>query len=339
MARATAAALAEEAGADLVTVVGRDLDAAANVAAIGSFIATAVGSRRHFASSASDDVAMNVRALGADLVVLLASHQSPWEGLVRPSAWTTAMAECGVALTLPLQASLAVNVGAAAAGSGAAFINGCLPDVVNPLLAAAGVPVLTGVGNAGVLALAAATSIGVPQASVRVLAHHIHLRSKMPPCCEALIWTSDGVQVDTTTALRSLRSIPRRLRNTITGRVCAQVVNALAVGKVLDTAAPGPLGLPGGYSIRIQGGAVRPTPPPGWALDDCIDMNQQWSRADGVSVENRFVTVSAHIRPVIASIAPHLADGFNVKDLDRIVTDLIHIRTELRQRTEDACHA
>ncbi|WP_109509638.1 potassium transporter TrkA [Nocardioides speluncae] len=330
LALETACALADLPGESSVTVVGRDADAAAGVATVASVRARAAGSPRGFTGAAGSDLAAVVESIAPDVVVLLASRQSPWEGQDLPSAWTDAMADCGVALTLPLQATLAVEVGRAAARSGAGFVNGCLPDLVNPLLAALGVPVLTGVGNAGVLALAAATELGVPPESLRVLAHHLHIGPAGPD--EALIWTADGQPVDAAAALAPLRAVPRRLRNAITGRVSAQVVAALADGTPLDTAAPGPLGLPGGYPVRIRDGAVEPVPPPGWTLERCVAANEAWSRADGVVVADGSVVISDHVRPSLKSVAAYLADGFSVADLDRAVAELARTRDHLRQQ-------
>lgn len=330
LALETACALADLPGESSVMMVGRDADAAAGVATVAAIRARAAGSRRRFLSAAGPDLAAVVETLEPDVVVLLASRQSPWEGQDRPSAWADAMADCGVALTLPLQATLAVEVGMAAARSQARFVNGCLPDLVNPLLAALGVPVLTGVGNAGVLALAAATELGVPPESLRVLAHHLHIGPAGAD--EALIWSADGTPVDAAAALAPLRAVPRRLRNAITGRVSAQVVDAIAESTPLDAAVPGPMGLAGGYPVRIRDGGVEPVPPPGWTLERCVAANEAWSRADGVLVADGAVVVSDHVRPALKNVAGDLADGFEVADLDRVVAELDRLRHQLRQQ-------
>jgi hypothetical protein len=333
LALETVCALAGIQGEGLVSVVARSSQSANRVAKIGSLRAWAAGSRRRFVGAGLADLSQSVEDLAADVVVLMASLQSPWEADDRPSAWTDAMLRCGVALTLPLQASLALEVGASVARTGGLFVNACLPDLVNPLLVAAEVPVLTGVGNVGVLALGAAEALGAPLASLSVLGHHVHLDRPADNVSEALVWTADAAPVDAAAALTAIRGVPRRLRNRLTGLVSAQVVAALADALPLDTSVPGPHGLPGGYPVRIRDRMVDPVPPPGWSLERCVAINDEWSRADGVRVLNRSVVISEHVRPALALVAPWLAAGFDVRDTDHVVADLLRTRREFRKES------
>jgi hypothetical protein len=333
LALETVCALAGMQGEGLVSVVARSSQSANRVAKIGSLRAWAVGSRRRFVGTGRADLPQAVEDLAADVVVLMASLQSPWEAHDRPSAWTDAMTRCGVALTLPLQASLALEVGTAVARTGGLFVNACLPDLVNPLLAAAEVPVFTGVGNAGVLALGAAEALGVPPATLSVLGHHVHLDRPADEVGEALVWTADGARVDAGLALAAIRDVPRRMRNLLTGLVSAQVVAALAHACPLDTAVPGPHGLPGGYPVRIRDRMLEPVPPPGWSLERCVAINNEWSRADGVRVSNGSVVISEHVRPALTAVAPGLVAGFRVRDTEHVVADLLRIRHEFREKS------
>lgn len=322
-------------GEGLVSVVARSRQSAEHVAGIGALRSWAVGSRRRFVGVGGADLPRAVDRLAAEVVVLMASLQSPWETRDRPSAWTRAMAHCGPALTLPLQASLALEIGAVTAGTGGLFVNACLPDLVNPLLSAARVPVLTGVGNVGVLALGAAEALQVPASSLTVLGNHIHLDQPPEGVGEALLWTADGVPVDAGTALAAVRSLPRWSRNPLTGLVSAQVVAALAHGRPLDAAAPGPHGLPGGYSIRIRDRELEPIPPPGWPLERCVALNEEWNRADGVRIRNGSVEYTEPVQPVLARVAPGLEAGFRIKDTARIAAELLKLRQALRREEEE----
>jgi hypothetical protein len=317
-----------------VTLVARDRSAAARICVIASLRAQTAASGTTFEVAAGDDVAAVVAGLAPEWCVLAASRHSPWEHEQAPSAWTRAVGAAGVALTLPLHASLALQVGRAVAASGGRFVNACLPDLVNPLLDAAAVPVLTGLGNAGVLVLAARNTLGLGPCDLRVLAHHVHLDQPSPDVTDAIMITRSAGPVDVAQALRPLRDIPRRERNQVTGRESASVVAALVTGSRMHTALPGPAGLPGGYSVRLEDGRIDLLLPDGWTRCQAIEQNQRWSWAEGAIVKGSRVVVADHVRAAVAAADEDLVSGFDIGQTELVARGLSHVRARLRRQPE-----
>jgi len=193
-------------------------------------------------------------------VLLCASTQSPWERMTAPSAWTALVERARFGVTLPFQAEQAVRV-ASAVPDGAWFLNACFPDAVNPVLAALDVPVLAGVGNIGLLAASAQSALGLPdQRRLRMVAHHLHLYEPDRAEEEAMAWLDDEPLTGVGALLAAQRASARDELNHVTGHTAAVLVAALLTGSDLDTNLPGPLGLPGGYPVRVHGVPLRVTP-------------------------------------------------------------------------------
>ncbi|MFI6321747.1 hypothetical protein ACIBG8_29735 [Nonomuraea sp. NPDC050556] len=262
-------------------------------------------------------------------VVLAASSQSPWERTRAPSAWTRLVADAGFGLTLPFQAELALRVGAAAP-SGSWFINACFPDAVNPVLAAAGVPVLCGIGNVALLAASIQAALGLPdQRELRVLAHHAHLHAPHGDQEEAMAWL-DGKPVEGVgDLLAAQRATDRAELNHVTGLAAAKLVLGVLDGAEQVASLPGPLGLPGGYPVRLSGDRIELLLPDGMERDDAVAFNQRAAVHDGVVVDGDRVRFTS---PAVAEHDPDLAQEFSVSEIDRVTDRLDRLRTRLRDR-------
>lgn len=300
------------------------------------FDAAVAGSGTETTDTGSDaltDILTEIRPSG---IVLCSSHQSPYEGSRSPSAWTELLAAGGYGLSLPLQAERAIAVGRTAERIGAWFVNASLPDMVNPVLAALGIPVLCGVGNAGTLAAAIQCALGLPdQRRLAVLAHHLHLRRlpdgpDRPDGPDA--WLDEEPVERTGERLAGFRDLERPDANELAGLTAAQVVASLATGAELDVSLPGPNGLPGGYPVRLRGGAVSLRLPPAIELDDAISRNRAWCAADGAVVEDGHVRFGSSGASALATAAPRLVDGFAVKDTQRVCFEMLDIRRALREQ-------
>ncbi|MEU4721981.1 hypothetical protein AB0G06_20365 [Nonomuraea dietziae] len=266
-------------------------------------------------------------------VLLAASSQSPWESLSSPSAWTSLLRRGGFGLTLPFQAESAVRAGTALASAspGSWFVNACFPDAVNPVLAACGVPVLCGIGNAGLLAASLQTALGLAdQRELQVLAHHVHLYTPSSPEDEAQVWHQGRALADVGTLLAAQRATPRTELNHVTGLTAAIVLGCLLTGGDLDTSLPGPLGLPGGYPVRLAAGRLSLRLPPGLDRAEAIAFNQRSAVQDGVVVEGTRVTFGPAAREELARVAPDLADGFDTADLSSATKAFTQLRDRLR---------
>ncbi|WP_345573203.1 hypothetical protein [Nonomuraea rosea] len=307
----------------------------------------------------SDDaIAGEVAAAGPDVVMQCASHQSPWESATAPSAWTRWCASAGFGVTLALQARLAWRVSARLKDSGYAgtLLNACYPDAVNPLLSLLGSAAFAGLGNVGTLAagLSRATLGTVPllgpradaaagraaprpdEARVRMLAHHVHLHRPAHPADEAMAWLGQARLDDVGALLRPLRTIDRSRLNDIAGHAAARLAGALLDGGSLRTHCSGPLGLPGGYPVVLDGGELRLDLPPDLTRDQAVAWNQRMAADDGVVVrpDGRIVHPPRTAR-ALHPYLPHLAAGFDADDTASVADELLALRHRLRTSTED----
>ncbi|SDL05920.1 hypothetical protein SAMN05421874_11523 [Nonomuraea maritima] len=338
LARAITYALAVISHPIRVTVVGRDPTKAAEICYVSSTRAAVSGTSAEFHPVAVDlaraDALTDALAAAApDGVLLAASSQSPWEARTSPSAWTALVQHAGFGLTLPFQADSALRVGRALAATGtdAWFVNACFPDAVNPVLSASGVPVLCGVGNAGLLAASLQAALGLPdQRDLRVLAHHVHLYTPSSPEDEALAWHGDRPLTRVSTLLAAQRAAGRAELNHVTGLTAARLLSGLLSGAEIDTNLPGPLGLPGGYPVRLSPGRLDLRLPPGVDRAEAVAFNQRAALRDGVVVDGGRVTFGPAAQEQLARPAPELADGFPVADLAPAGEVLGRLRERLR---------
>jgi hypothetical protein len=322
------------AGAARVVVIGRRPGPAAEVCYVASARAAASGraGRVRFEPVVAQgpDLGEALAALAPAGVLVCASTQSPWERLSAPSAWTALVERAGFGITLPLQGEYALAAGAALPAGGW-LVNACYPDAVNPLLAARGVPVLCGVGNVGLLAASLQSALGLPdQGRLRVLGHHAHLRQPAYAEDEALAWCDGEPVTEVGKQLSAQRAADRRELNHITGLTAALVVGALLTGGVLDTSLPGPLGLPGGYPVRLSGGRLELRLPAGLTTAGAVAHNQRWAVADGAVVEGGRVVFSDRAGDELRAVAPELADGFEAADVDDVTRRMQQLRERLR---------
>ncbi|MDP4501992.1 Rossmann-fold NAD(P)-binding domain-containing protein [Nonomuraea turcica] len=321
-----------------VSVVGRDPARAAEICYVSSARAATSGTAAEFRPVTVDltcaDALTDALAAAAPAgVVLAASSQSPWESRTSPSEWTALVQRAGFGLTLPFQADSALRVGRALAATGrdSWFVNACFPDAVNPVLSAAGVPVLCGIGNAGLLAASLQAALGLPdQRELCVLAHHVHLYTPPSPADEALAWQGDQPLTQVSALLAAQRAAGRAELNHVTGLTAARLLSGLLAGAEIDTNLPGPLGLPGGYPVRLARGRLDLRLPPGMDRSEAVAFNQRAALRDGVVVDGERLTFGPAAREELARLAPEIADGFPVADLAHAGDVLGRLRDRLR---------
>ncbi|MFC4857838.1 hypothetical protein [Actinophytocola glycyrrhizae] len=320
-----------------VEVSGRDQRRAEEVCFVAGTRAVTAGRPVRFVPHVGDLESV-LAAPDLDGVLVCASSQSPWEATTRPSAWTALLRRAGFGLALPFQAEAALRAGRLLATRTPRpwLLNGCFPDAVNPLLAALGVPVLAGFGNVGLLAASAQAALGLPdQSRLRLLAHHVHLHAPATGVAEALAWVDDEPVADPGALLAAQRATDRAELNQITGHTAALLLTALLAGTPLDTHLPGPHGRPGGYPVRLHGTDLTLRLPPGLGEPQVVAFNERAAMADGVTVDRatggggrvRFGPAAAE---ELAGLAPDLAAGFPVGDLDSATAELGALRDRLR---------
>ena len=321
-----------------ITVLARNTDAAAELCHVATVRAALAGRALRFTARTIEPtdpqtMAAALAEFGPTGVLVGASTQSPWEPGDRPSAWTAAMRRAGLGLTLPFQAEVAHVVGRAVQLScpQAFVVNACFPDGVNPLLAAVGVPVLTGVGNVGILAAALQANLGLPdQSRLRVLAHHRHLHPPTTSDGEARVWVDDAPVTDVSTRLIAQRNYDRRGMNDVTGVLAGQLLADLLTGATRDGHLPGVGGRPGGYPVRIHGGSVTLRLPTGVDENAAVQANQRWAEDDGVVVQGRRVRFAPAVAEVLTEFLPPYAGGFDTDQLTEVTVTLHQLRERLR---------
>ncbi|MBE8523948.1 potassium transporter TrkA [Amycolatopsis sp. H6(2020)] len=336
LARWTCHALATGTYGELcVGVIARDLGKATTLCQVAQERARTSGTPVFFRAVACalarrDEVARILAGLRPDCVLLCASTQSPWETQAAPSQWTDLVTRAGFGVTVPLHAELARVVGQAVS-PGVAYLNACYPDAVNPLLNALGIPVLSGVGNVASLAATLQDGLSLAdQQRLRVLAHHAHLSPPAPGVPEARAWLDAEPIPDVTARLARHRATSRKALNRVTGATAARLMAAVVTGADTDANLPGPLGLPGGYPVRLHERKLWLRLPAGVPESDAIAFNQRAALADGAVVAHGRVVLSATAESGLRAVAPALAAGYDVADLDAVTADLHHLRDLLR---------
>jgi hypothetical protein len=123
----------------------------------------------------ADATAELLEACRPAVTVQAASLQSGAVISATGNAWAQLVAEGGLSATAVFQALLSMRVARAlhSAHPAGRLINCCFPDVVNGLIAAAGLPIGCGIGNVAILAHAFTGALPeAERSSLRVLAHY-----------------------------------------------------------------------------------------------------------------------------------------------------------------------
>jgi hypothetical protein len=293
LTRSLVMALASRSQPSLSTmIVGRDEAAVASIAMLARARAAALNSSLTISScacdyspSALDHIFLSVRPR---IVLTLASRQSPWKMGPR---WRRLLSAAGYGFALPLQAVLADHVFRAALRRHAVLcVNGCYPDVANHVLHERGVPIAGGIGNVAIIA-SVLRSLH-PGRSVDIIAHHAHVVALItgrwndlrPPA----VWL-DGERwaEQDAAALTSLVVLPADSSlNDVTGAAAIPMLEALAGrSDPWDGHAPGVDGEFGGYPVCADVRGVRISARAGMSSDDAKALNQDFNRADGITVE------------------------------------------------------
>jgi hypothetical protein len=322
-----------------VVLVGRDQAPVDSIAMLARARAAALGAslRIHartcdFSRSSIDRVFAAVRPR---VVLILASRQSPWRVGRR---WRELLSLMGYGFTLPLQAVLAdlvVDV-AVQRHLNATFVNGCYPDLVNPLLVARGLPIVGGIGNVSIIASVLRSF--QPERRVQIVAHHAHVaalisgrRNNLPA---PLIWL-DGERWtgwDSTVA-RSVTLPATDALNDVTGAAAVPMLAAmLGRSASWDGHAPGPNGECGGYPVRVDTRGVQITLPADISIDEARALNVCCGVADGVIVEKdefRSTRTSGEIERVTGIQIPDSLLRWRADELYEQATRLASLRSRL----------
>ncbi|WDE09269.1 hypothetical protein SG34_031385 [Thalassomonas viridans] len=219
-----------------------------------------------------------LKSVNPQLVIQCASLMSPWLLYESRGQKAKHLLTSGFAAQLPAQLPVPVSVMTALhdAGLDVPVINCSYPDVVNPVLARLGLPVALGIGNSGMihgLVRAELQKAGTDTTALRVFGHHAHvasvanseLKAGMPAPMAYL--HNEAVPVQAALFAQPGIMLNREL-NVLTAAHAVEVIGAMTgEDKTLCTSVPGPLGLAGGWPVRICNTAID------------LDLPEQVSRA------------------------------------------------------------
>jgi hypothetical protein len=279
-----------------IVVVGRNRARLAWLRTAGLARASMFGTGVRVAERALSEFSVPaMTALLAELapcvVVNTASAQGGRVATPRPDGWTRLVAEGGLGITVLFQARISLEVAraVAAARPRAYFVNCCYPDVVNGMVAAAGLPVTCGIGNVAILAHAFAGLLGPGHGRLQMLAQHAALaafrraapdRMGAPP---PRVWLDGQEIADVHDRFAAVQLAPEPVID-ISGASGVPLFVAMATAQDWRGHVPGPGGLPGGYPVALRRGTLELDLPAGLDRASAITWNAAFEAADGVVV-------------------------------------------------------
>jgi len=232
-----------------------------------------------------------IRAERPDLIVQCASLLSPWVLFARTDPQAFALRTAGFALQLCAQLPVVHNLMNALAeeDNQCPVVNCSYPDLTNAVLATQGLAPLIGIGNAGMiraLAPAAHDAAG----PLRLFAHHSQVGA---------VVCADRARLGDTPPPRLFRGNTEYPADPLFSGIALpqdQELNALSASHAVDiaaallpdgtplrTAAPGPLGLPGGWPVLITPSSVALDLPASATAADFLPFQHQSARGDGIA--------------------------------------------------------
>lgn len=215
-------------------------------------------------------------------------------------------------------------------------MNCCYPDVVNGMIAAAGLPITCGIGNVAILAHAFVGLLGPGHGRLQLLAQHAALSAFRRPAADRAasaaprVW-QDGKELDH--VMQRFAPVQLALEPVIdiSGASGVPLFLAMIAGTTWHGHVPGPSGLPGGYPVVLHNGALDLDLPPGLSRDAAIDWNAAFERRDGVAVSaDGCVRYSGRVERTLRTVSPDIADGFMMRDFAAADAALTALRERLR---------
>jgi hypothetical protein len=256
------------------------------------------------------------------------------------NAWSQLVAEGGLSATGVFQARLSMRVARTLqrVHPTGRLINCCFPDVVNSMIAAAGLPIACGIGNVAILAHAFAGAL--PDAaphSLKVLAHYQTIAPWRCPKEERAgplprVWIGDEELTDALARFAEVRLTPEPVID-ISGASGVPLIQAIALGTEWVGHVPGPNGLPGGYPVRYRAGTVELDLPGSLSQDEAIVWNASFEAANGLVVEGGCARYTGRLYDRFRRASPELAAGFAVADIDAVYDEMVALRARLQSRT------
>jgi hypothetical protein len=327
-----------------VALVGRNRDRLAWLRTAANARAAMFGTGARCTDYRLDDlsaeaVGMLIASLRPSVVANTASVQGGRVMTDRPDAWAKLVQEVGLGCTALLQARISYDIASAVArvAPDAAFVNCCYPDVVNPMLAGAGLPIACGIGNVAILAHAFAGALGPGHPRLHLLAQHAALSAfRRPPeqrsgVAPLRLWL-DGVEVaDAFDRFATVKLATEPVID-ISGASGVPLFLAMVAGRPWHGHVPGPNGLTGGYPVRLEGRRIALDLPGGVTADEAIAWNRAGEAGNGIVVEpDGVVRYTGQVEAALRALSPDLAAGFSMSAFDAAYAAMLALRARMRE--------
>jgi hypothetical protein len=314
------------------TLVGRSSAVDEGAAALANSFDVTIRAERYDARDVMR-MATTIRRAKPDLVLQTGALMSPWalSGRTDPLARGLAVAGLGVRLPLQMPVLRSVMQAVADAGFTGPVANLSLPDLNHPMLATVGLAPTVGLGNVAMYLLrvqaALRDELG-PDTSmplIRVAGMHNHVydvfQARPRPVAGGgpWVWIGDEAVQRDELAYRGTPIAPGVVYNAITAASALPVLQALLPGgPTVRWSTPAPLGLLGGYPIRIADGVVALDLPDGVDLDACTAMCAVEGRGDGFERfdDRGYLHFSEQAHAALGHIAPELVEPLCLDDID-----------------------
>jgi len=296
--------------------------------------------QRHVDLLSGDDTAELLGQSMPAVVVQAASAQAASVIARKGDEWSRLVARGGLSASAVFQALLSMRVARAIvqASPETRLVNCCFPDVVNGMIAGAGLPVLCGIGNVAILsnAFAGQRDPAMPEA-LRMICHYQNIgpfrqpserRSGAPP----RVWIGDVEVGDVFRTFAGVQLTPEPAID-ISGASGVPVALAIAAGTAWAGHVPGPAGFPGGYPVRLaRDGTLTLDLPAGLSREAAIAWNASHEERNGLVVEgDGRVRYTGVLGDLLHAASPELARGFRLADLEDVYCAMAELRTRLQQ--------
>ncbi|TVR09301.1 MAG: hypothetical protein EA385_07530 [Salinarimonadaceae bacterium] len=326
-----------------VLLVGRDAArlawmktaALARASMFGRPLSVAVERREAFTTPVVTEI---LDAARPKVVVNTASMQGARKSPPRADGWSRLIAAAGLGVSTLLQTRISMDVARAmGAAPGAHFINCCYPDVVNPILAAAGLPITSGFGNVAILEHAFAGALGPGHEELRLLAQHAALSAFRREPAQRVgaaplrVWLGAREIDDVYDRFAGVK-LTEEPAIDVSGASGIPFLLALTFGAAWRGHLPGPNGLPGGYPVRLADGRLDLDLPEGLSAQEAVSWNRAFEEGNGVRVgPDGHVRYAGKVREAISAVSPELAEGFALSSFD----DAFEAMSALRRRLSE----
>jgi len=239
---------------------------------------------------ALDPIALEqlLRRVRPDLIVQAASLINPWSLIGRDHPAARALGNAGIAIQLPMQLPIVINLMRVVAelGCSVPVANLSMPDIIHPILETGGLAPTIGLGNVSILLLRSMSAWKARMQSaltesaplIRAIGHHCQvydvMQAKMPEDEDdrVRIYIGEDGERDDDLAYAGRAIAPGRIYNVIAAASVLPVLAALLPGAAgCRFSAPAPFGLPGGYPLRNEEQSVDLDIPERVSLEAAID--------------------------------------------------------------------